>query len=249
MTHDHVIVTQDEAYIKEAQALRAMAFRSGSPEPDSDRFDQTAHHVLIYQSGQLACCFRYSLYSSGASIDQSYTAQFYDLSSLAEFDRPLLELGRFCLHPMHKQGGTREAALVMRAWAEVAQIVDAHGVAMLFGCSSFMGADAALHHEALTLLKERHLAPPHCRPRVKAPRIFPFAHALKLRRPNLKAAMQAMPPLLRSYLGMGGWVSDHAVLDDDLNTLHVFTGLEVAKIPPTRARALRLLMQSQRAEA
>ena len=37
-----------------------------------------------------------------------------------------------------------------------------------------------------------------------------------------------MPPLLRAYLLMG-WVSDHAVIDNKLNTLHVFTGLEVRK--------------------
>jgi putative hemolysin len=48
-----------------------------------------------------------------------------------------------------------------------------------------------------------------------------------------------MPPLLRTYLAMGGWVSDHAVVDRDLGTLHVFTGLEIAAIPPGRARALR----------
>ena len=50
-----------------------------------------------------------------------------------------------------------------------------------------------------------------------------------------------MPPLLRSYLTMGGWVSDHAVVDRDLNTLHVFTGLEISAIPPARARALRMV--------
>jgi len=48
-----------------------------------------------------------------------------------------------------------------------------------------------------------------------------------------------MPPLLRAYLRMGGWVSDHAVIDRDLGTLHVFTGLEIRAVPPARARALR----------
>ena len=51
--------------------------------------------------------------------------------------------------------------------------------------------------------------------------------------------MLTMPPLLRTYLMMGGWVSDHAVVDTDLNTLHVFTGLEIAAVPPSRARLLR----------
>jgi len=46
---------------------------------------------------------------------------------------------------------------------------------------------------------------------------------------------------LRTYLGMGGWVSDHAVIDRDLGTLHVFTGVEVAAIPDRRKRALRAM--------
>ena len=55
----------------------------------------------------------------------------------------------------------------------------------------------------------------------------------------MRRAMAQMPPLLRSYLMMGGWVSDHAVVDRQLNTLHVFTGLEIKAIPPARARLLR----------
>jgi L-ornithine Nalpha-acyltransferase len=38
-----------------------------------------------------------------------------------------------------------------------------------------------------------------------------------------------LPPLLRTYLGMGGWVSDHAVVDRELDTLHVFTCVEVGQ--------------------
>jgi len=38
---------------------------------------------------------------------------------------------------------------------------------------------------------------------------------------------------------MGGWVSDHAVVDNDMNTLHVFTGVEIGAIPPARKRLLR----------
>jgi L-ornithine Nalpha-acyltransferase len=66
-----------------------------------------------------------------------------------------------------------------------------------------------------------------------------YAHDLAGDTPDLAAAMAQMPPLLRTYLAMGGWVSDHAVLDRDLDTLHVFTAVEIAAIPPARARALR----------
>jgi putative hemolysin len=88
------------------------------------------------------------------------------------------------------------------------------------------------------MLKERHLAPQRWLPRVKAPDVFRFARGLR-RKPDAKRAMLTMPPLLRSYLAMGGWVSDHAVVDRDLNTLHVFTGLEIRALPEARARLLR----------
>ena len=55
----------------------------------------------------------------------------------------------------------------------------------------------------------------------------------------MKLALRGMPPLLRTYLVMGGWVSDHAVIDNELNTLHVFTGVEIARVPRARAQVLR----------
>ena len=58
---------------------------------------------------------------------------------------------------------------------------------------------------------------------------------------KLARAMRAMPPLLKIYLIMGGWVSDHAVVDSHMNTLHVFTGVEIGMIPPERKRLLRAL--------
>jgi len=119
------------------------------------------------------------------------------------------------------------------------RFVDDTRVDLLFGCSSFQGVDAEAYADAFALLRERHIAPTRWLPRVKAPKVFPFGRKLKLRRPNMKLALTRMPPLLRTYLVMGGWVSDHAVIDNELNTLHVFTGVEIAHVPKSRARLLR----------
>ena len=99
------------------------------------------------------------------------------------------------------------------AWAALAEHVARNGIELVFGCSSFRGVEIEAYADAFALLGERHLAPRRWLPRVKAPAVFRFARLLALRRPDLKAAMRAMPPLLRSYLAMGGWVSDHAVVD------------------------------------
>lgn len=234
-------LAEGEADLAQAQALRHLSFRAGrglggAPGQDADALDSRCLHMLVEdtRSGDLVCCFRLLPLEGGGQIGRSYSAQYYDLGALAGFGGPMMELGRFCIHP-----GWRDPDILRVAWGAITRLVDERKIELLFGCSSFDGAEAEAHAEALVLLSARHLAPKRWLPRVKAPDVFRFARALRGRTPDPKRALLAMPPLLRTYLLMGGWVSDHAVVDRDLNTLHVFTGLEIRAIPPSRARLLR----------
>ncbi|MDT8855822.1 GNAT family N-acyltransferase [Paracoccaceae bacterium Fryx2] len=229
--------------IRRAQELRHLAFiarrdpdASMPSDRDADAFDAICHHILVEEvrTGTLVCCFRLLPLTGGGEIGRSYSAQFYNLSALAQFDGPMVEMGRFCIHP-----DWHDPDILRVAWGAMTAYVDAAGVEMLFGCSSFHGTDAAAYHDAFGLLKDAHLAPKRWLPRVKAPNVFRFAAKLRQFHPDARRAMLGMPPLLRTYLLMGGWVSDHAVVDRDLDTLHVFTGLEIRAIPPARARLLR----------
>ncbi|MFV0385704.1 GNAT family N-acetyltransferase [Paracoccus sp. (in: a-proteobacteria)] len=234
--------------LREAQALRWLCFvardRQDRAQPgagkalDRDDHDNLCRHILIEdsRSGTLVCCFRFLHFARGAEIANSYSAQYYNLSRLEDFTGPMVEMGRFCIHP-----GWRDPEILRMAWAAMAEYVDSTGVEMLFGCSSFFGTEPEDHADAFAMLKERYLAPRRWLPRVKAPKVFRFARALRLRQPDPRRAMAGMPPLLRSYLAMGGWVSDHAVVDPALKTMHVFTGLEIRAIPDARKRALRAL--------
>ena len=224
--------TQSALQIKEAQQLRTLCF--GSEQNDSDPFDDVCTHILIrcLATSKLVCCFR-MLPVTGPKIAQSYSAQFYELSALEAFEGKMVEMGRFCVHPEFQ-----DPDILRIAWGAMTTYVDRHDVQMLFGCSSFTGTETAEYLDAFAMLKARHLAPKRWLPRVKAPHVFQFAARLR-RKPDLKKAMLRMPPLLKTYLMMGGWVSDHAVVDQQMNTLHVFTGLEVGAIPPARKRLLR----------
>ena len=217
-----------------ALALRALCFR-GNGKTDEDCYDGACQHVLVEErrGGNLVCTFRMLPLRAGNDIGRSYSAQYYELSGLQDFDGPMIEMGRFCVHP-----DCRDADILRVAWGAMTAHVDAQGVELLFGCSSFKGTEAKDYTDAFALLKERHLAPKPWLPRVKAPNVFRFAQRLR-RKPSLKRAMLGMPPLLRTYLLMGGWVSDHAVVDRELGTIHVFTGLEIRAIPPARKRLLR----------
>ncbi|GAB4291953.1 MAG: GNAT family N-acetyltransferase [Roseovarius sp.] len=252
-------LAETAADLREAQRLRHLAFRARAGAAgahggqgvggaagadgaagglDADDFDALCTHFLVEEraGGRLVCCFRLLALGDGRAIGRSYSAQFYELSALSGFAGPMAELGRFCIRP-----GLRDPDILRAAWAALTRHVDANGIEMLFGCSSFPGTDAAPYTDVFALLGERHLAPRRWRVRVKAPAVVRFARRLRRYKPDMRLAMRRMPPLLRSYLAMGGWVSDHAVVDADMNTLHVFTGLEIAAMPPARKRLLRVL--------
>ena len=220
-----------------ALALRHRRFRAlrGQSQPtDTDQFDATCRHMLIHDTttGDLVCTFRLMSFASGQTITTSYAAQFYDLTPLAALTEPMIELGRFCLHP-----DRNDPDILRLAWAALTRLVDAEAAALLFGCSSFDGADPAIHRSALAYLARHHLGPATLRPATLRPGVR--APAIPLRPADHPAP--TLPPLLRTYLAMGAWVSDHAVIDRDLDTLHVFTALPIAGIPPRRAAALRAL--------
>ena len=226
--------------IATAQRLRHRAFYSSRGVPshgdlDVDAFDARCRHFLVEDasSGKAVATCRALVLSSGAEIHLSYAAQRYDLGRLAAYDRPMIEVGRFCVAP-----DVADPDVPRALWGGLTKLVDTEKAGLLFGCSSFEGTDAEIYADTFAMLKERHLAPAHWLPRIKSSNVFRFSHRSN-RKTDRRRGMRAMPPLLRSYLSMGGWVSDHAVIDRQLNTLHVFTGLEVRAIPAKRAISLR----------
>ena len=236
--------------VRAAQRLRYRSFIAGRGAPeegaraaglDADDLDTVCDHMLVEErrTGALVCCFRMLPLSDGSQLARSYSSRYYDLSALADYPQPMVEMGRFCVHADH-----RDPDVLRAAWGAMIGYIDERKVGMLFGCSSFRGVEADAYMDAFALLKDRHLAPKRWLPRVKAPKVFRFAAMLGLRRPDMKKAMLHMPPLLRTYLVMGGWVSDHAVRDRDLGTLHVFTAIEVAAVPEARRRALNAAAQA-----
>ncbi len=224
-----------------AQALRYQCFIAGrglagqGPGRDADRFDASCLQMLVEEagSGALACTYRLMPLANGRDINLSYAAQFYDLDGFSVFTAPMMELGRFCIAPDRAP----DADLLRVAWGAIARLVDEKGIEILFGCASFDGADPARHHAALQSLAAHHLGPQAMQPRKRHVETVAYAEHRAEFDPRLAQAQT--PALLRTYLMMGGWVSDHAVLDRALDTLHVFTALDIAAIPPARARALR----------
>lgn len=227
-----------DAELHAAQRLRQQSFLphlSGDDLAlvDADAFDARFDHLLIRDSDSqdLVATCRLTLYSP-EELATSYSAQFYDLSLLSMFAGPFLEIGRFCVDQKAK-----DPDVLRLMWAGITALVLRERVSFLFGCSSFSGTELTRHRDGLALLARRHLAPEHLHIGLRAPETIPLSSSMG----DYAKGVPQLPALLRSYLSLGGWVSDHAVIDRDLQTVHVFTGVEVARVPPRRAESLRAI--------
>ncbi len=223
---------------KRALALRQRCFRASDPAiDDSDALDPLCRHLLVEDiaTGEVVACCRLLVLCDGREVAKSYSALHYDLSALAAYPGAMMEVGRFCIDPARQ-----DPDILRLAWAALTWLVDRDRIDLMFGCSSLAGASFARHGAALAQLARDHTGPERWAPGRKAPEILDLA---KMAGPTADLDQPAglLPPLLRSYIAMGGWVSDHAVIDRDLDTIHVFTALEIAAIPAARARALRMM--------
>ncbi|NAZ37038.1 GNAT family N-acetyltransferase [Rubellimicrobium sp. CFH 75288] len=231
-------VTSGE-WVAAAQRLRHGRFieQRGLPHRpaglDADGHDEHCCHLLVLtEQGDLVGTARLRAFPSGRQIGDSYAAGFYDLDRLARHPGRLLEVGRLCV----RVGAGPE---VLRAvLAGIALAADHAAAEALFGCASFEGSEPARHRHALAYLAERHRPPALWAPRPRVRDAVPLAVPGPPPPPD---ALQALPPLLRTYCALGCWVSDHAVPDPTLDTLHVLVVLERRRIPPGRLRTLRAL--------
>ncbi|RYH03227.1 GNAT family N-acetyltransferase [Salipiger sp. IMCC34102] len=211
--------------------LRHRRFIGGEGQ-DTDAHDTACDHLMIETRGRLVATARTLLVPDGAALDRTLSAQSYDLSPLAVVGTPILEVGRLCT-----AAGTLDADVLRCLLAALTRMVDERRIGLMIGCTSFPGADPSRHAAGLGLLGRHHLSPRGLRPTARTAEAVELNGAVLDRR----AALASLPPLLRSYLAMGGWVGPQAVIDRKLDTMHVFTCVEVARIPAARTRALRAL--------
>ena len=94
-----VELCQSEQSLRKLWHFRNTIFRGGRPGDDRDIWDEHYLNFCIKSIDKniVLGCFRLGVFPSGAQAVRGYSAQFFDLSPLASFDRPVLELGVLAL--------------------------------------------------------------------------------------------------------------------------------------------------------
>jgi putative hemolysin len=101
----------------------------------------------------------------------------------------------------------------------------------MVGCASFEGTDPTEHAEALSFLHHTALAPEEWRVRAHE-HLRVDMNMMPAEAVCRRAALKALPPLIKGYLRAGAFVGDGAVIDRQFGTVDVFVILPVASIQP-----------------
>ncbi len=190
-------------------------------ERDCDVFDAVADHLLVVDhdlgEGPLSVVGTYRLIrqSAAAKLGRFYSAGEYDISVLETFDGTLLELGRSCTAAEY-----RSRAVMQLLWRGIAAYVFHYGIDLMFGCASLAGTDPDALAQELTYLTTCHLAPPEIRPRALAEQYVDMARC-DVGDLDRRRALAGLPPLIKGYLRLGGFVGDGAVIDRQFNTTDI----------------------------
>ena len=234
-----VKLAETEAEREGAQRLRYRVFveemgAEASPEQRAarrewDAFDPFSDHLILVDAraglpGSVVGAYRLLRGEAAAAGPGFYGAGEYDLGPILRSGRPVVELGRSCVAPEHRGGPA-----VHLLWNGLAAYVLERGLELMFGVASFPGTDPEPLAEALAFLHHEHLAPPDLRVRALPGRylgmdLMPRAAI------DAPRALRAIPPLIKAYLRLGGFVGDGAWIDAKFNTIDVCVVMDTRRM-------------------
>lgn len=217
--------------IEAAQALRYQVFYEEmgarpdeaalASQRDQDEFDEVADHLLVVDhdlgEGAASVVGTYRLIREEAAnkLGGFYSESEYDISALKQSPGRKLELGRSCTAKAY-----RNRIIMQLLWRGIASYVFHHGIDIMFGCASLSGTDPDALAEELSYLALHHRAPAEIRPQA-LPGRYVEMNRLPAEAINPKQALMRLPPLIKGYLRLGGYVGDGAVIDSQFNTTDI----------------------------
>ncbi|WP_420345970.1 GNAT family N-acetyltransferase [Pelagibius sp.] len=224
-------LAEDPAEVRAAQALRYRIFyeqMTAQPTPemraarrDFDSFDEFCDHLLVFDEERgsgpesVVGTYRVMRREGATRRGQFYSVDEYDIAAIEAYPGEILELGRSCVDPTCRTG-----AAMQLLWRGIAEYVFYYNISIMFGCASLPGTDPQQLKLPLSYLYHHHLAPPALRARAVDGRRVAM-DLLPIDEVEISAARQALPPLIKGYLRLGGFVGDGAVVDHDFGTTDV----------------------------
>src|SRR5664279_5889510 len=240
-----VRLAQTAAEVRQAQKLRYRIFyQEGSaiPNPgrlfarrDVDSYDAFCEHLLVLDhsvrdrhQGKPAVVGTYRLLRQALAEEYGgfYTSSEFDIGGLLARHKHLqfLELGRSCVLAPYRNKRTVELL-----WHGIHGYVLQNRIDVMIGCASLEGTDPRQLALPLSFLHHYARAPEAWRARALPERYIEMNRMSK-ETIDPKAALRALPPLVKGYLRLGAYIGDGAVVDHEFGTTDVLIVLPMSAI-------------------
>jgi putative hemolysin len=221
-----------DVFYREMSAVPAAATRLA--RRDIDLYDAVCDHLLVIDHAAAGGAGRPSVVGTYRLLRQEvaerqggfYSAAEFDVAALLarHRDARFLELGRSCVLPPYRNRRTVELL-----WHGIWSYVLAHRLDVMIGCASLEGTDPDALALPLSFLHHFARAADPWRVSALAQRRVEM-NRLPAAAIDRKAALHALPPLIKGYLRLGATIGDGAVIDRQFGTTDVFIVLPVAAI-------------------
>ncbi len=221
-------LTRNPELIQAAQRLRYRVFSeeygsdlgATTPGIDADAFDDVCEHLIVTDSdsGELVATTRILHESETSAVGGFYSSGEFDLSALHLLPGSVAELGRTCVHPDYRNGGT-----IALLWAAVAEYLNQRKVDYLIGCASISMADGGTKAWRIARhLQNEYLSAPQFRvtPRRALPHLTQSEHEQS----------DDVPALIRAYMRLGAKVCGEPCWDPEFRCADLLVLLEVSNL-------------------
>ncbi len=198
---------------------------------DFDTYDEHCDHLLLIDHSRktknpIIGTYRLIRRAAAAKCGHFYSSSEYDVSRLEAYPGEILELGRSCIDSEYRTG-----PVMQLLWRGLSLYVARHNVALMFGCASLPGTDPQALKIPLSYLYHHHLAPPALRATAVPDRYvdmkllpreaFDPNAAFEELKLDPRGGNNSLPPLIKGYIRVGGFVGDGAVIDTQFNTTDI----------------------------
>ncbi|MFF5175501.1 GNAT family N-acetyltransferase [Micromonospora sp. NPDC000089] len=230
-----LLIADDPTQVAAAQRLRHEVFatelgatlRPGGAGLDVDELDAHCDHLIVREERTGRVVGTYRLLPPGRTT-RRYAESEFDLTALDPLRDVLVEAGRSCVHPDHRDG-----AVINLMWAGITRYLHLRGSNWLGGCASVPVDDGGRTvAEVWAQARAKHLAPPPMRVEPLRP-WFAEPTAFAADRAEGGAAGRAMiPPLLRGYLRLGAWIAGEPAYDPDFGCADFYVLFSLDRMNP-----------------
>ena len=200
---------------------------------DRDEFDEQMAHLVLLEaaSGLVVGTYRMQTVQHGLAHGGIYSAVEFDLGPLTPLYGQMVELGRACLAPAH-----RNSAAIFGLWMGIGAFMNLFNQRHLFGCCSITSRDPDDGWRALKTLREKDYL--HATYRVSAQPAFSCGAPERERAKDLGPALP-LPKLFRIYMRLGTRVISEPALDTRFGTVDFLVLLDATNITLSRLDVLK----------